>query len=115
MDARELAEWLVKRGVSVVMRPLDSARIAYEPEDGFYKSDGCVHFSDHDGAVLLTTRYENQQVIGHPLQLVRESREWHNSSRERLAGWNEPPAHWSNLYAMLLEHETSPATDAKLA
>lgn len=101
MKAHELALWLVSHGVEVTMKSDRDGSIAYSPTEGFYKSDGIASFSDEDGTIVLRTRYDGRCEIREPMDLVRESRKWHEISRSRFDGWATPPDAWAALYLQL--------------
>ncbi len=101
MKSHDLAIWLVNNGVEVTMQDGGDGRIAYSPNDGFYKSDWIASFSDQDGRIVLRTRYDGRCEIQEPMDLVRESKKWHELSKSRFAGWASPSDAWTALYLQL--------------
>jgi hypothetical protein len=118
MNAQEIAMWLVSRGVLVEMRQTATG-VVYEPRDGFYKSDGiaCIFDTPH-GPPVLHARYGEVTELRDPYDVVRESKQWHEFSADRFAGWADPPQHWVDLYAEIenepIPFEVTPAGKAAL-
>lgn len=101
MNAQQIAEALMDRGISFeVCR--NNGVTYYLPSDGFYKSDGMASlYDDPCGETVLTTRYNGRKVVTEPMDIVAESKDWHDYSEDRLAYWATPPSHWAALYAEL--------------
>lgn len=103
MNALEIAMWLVSRGVRVEMQHAATGTV-FSPADGFYKSDGFAYIADtEEGLPVLRARYGAATELRSPYDVVRESKQWHEFSADRFAGWADPPQHWADLYAELAD------------
>lgn len=89
-----LIKSLLENGITVTIEP--SKRVYFE--DGFYKSDGFSYLESSNGDWILHGRYDESHVVAGLGDIVLNSYEWWEHSRDRFDGWAEPPLHWKKLY-----------------
>lgn len=97
----QVAALLAHQGVRTLLEVRDCHLVA-KFEDGFFKSDGMAFLQPEAGRLFLHTRHgEKSEVLGLD-DVVRCSKDWHERSRDRWSGWQDPPPHWAALYASVL-------------
>lgn len=67
--------------------------------DGFYKSDGIAYLEPRNGRLFLLSRYEQCDEINGLADIAAASKDWHEYSKDRFEGWENPPSHWAAFYA----------------
>lgn len=113
MDARilDLASQLVDFGI-----PVSLLKNSVSIESGFYKSDGCVYLVIEDDEVVLKSRYDSSKTVELLRDIVAESYDWYDYSKDRHDGWELPAPGWDKLYDMFgYNLEKSPEQQLKEA
>jgi len=90
-------DFLIK-GVEFTLSYNESDGLRIHFIDGFYKSDGMVFLYQDREDVYLHMRYDYVEEIGDYQDVVEQSMEWYESSKDKFEGWNIPPEPWNLLY-----------------
>lgn len=93
----EYIDAAIDRGLRVTISAVGGEKRVFF-DDGFYKSDGLAYLAEKDGCIVLFARYGEETKVNDFSDVVSQSMEWHEHSKDRFDGWINPAPVWADLY-----------------